>query len=175
MSLHDAAVSRYIGMDGYRTLTATIEEAVTGGAVASCELTLRNRGKTAYLRASVRVIARTDDRYLCYGMITNLTDLRMAERKQRDTAVQLRALLENIEGAFRSRSTGERRSERSMSATAFARCSATQEKNMKTRCPVQAISSSRRIGTGWRPSCGRSPSAPGAVCANSVAGTDGAR
>lgn len=98
VSLHDAAVSRYIGMDGYRTLTATIEKAVTGGEVASCELTVRNRDKTAYLRASVRVIARTDDRYLCYGMITNLTDLRMAERKQRDTAVQLRALLENIEG-----------------------------------------------------------------------------
>ncbi len=51
-----------------------------------------------YLRASLRMIASTGDRFLMYCMNENITAQREAEQKEHETTEQLRAITNNING-----------------------------------------------------------------------------
>lgn len=61
-----------------------------------------------YLRVTVRMIARTDDRYLFYSVISNITAQRTAQINERNMARQLDLIMSNLNAAvtatlFRSR------------------------------------------------------------------------
>lgn len=80
---------------------AVMQKAIETGKEVSDEMRLvglRGPGKTTYLRTVMRVIARSDERYLFYCMLEDLTGQRQAEQKEREIAVRLRAIMKNING-----------------------------------------------------------------------------
>lgn len=74
IELHGAAVSKYMDDSGRKILFSTIEKAAATNEEASCEVKISNGKQTEYIRVAVRVIARTDDRILCYGGVVNMTE-----------------------------------------------------------------------------------------------------
>lgn len=85
-----------------------IERAIADQKETSCEVKICGGGCEEYLRASVREIARTDDRYLFYSVISNITAQRTAQINERNMARQLDLIMSNLNAAvtatlFRSR------------------------------------------------------------------------
>ena len=90
-------------MDGEsrRTLLSNIRRAVETGGECTCETAIRDlygQQTRKYIRSTVRVIARAGDRYLLYCMVDDMTRQREAERKERETASRIAAIMGNITG-----------------------------------------------------------------------------
>ena len=83
--------SRTALLDAVHTADATNRE-------AGCEVRLTRGEQTEYIRVTIRVIARTQGRCLCYAMIVNMTAQREAERRLAESARQLDVIMHNIGG-----------------------------------------------------------------------------
>ena len=75
--------------------------AVTSGKADTCEICMNTAsGAKKYLRVTVRMIARSGDRYLFYCVLSDINEQRVAEIKEHDMAVQLETIMENIHGGI---------------------------------------------------------------------------
>lgn len=94
--LYGAAVSKYMDEDAKKEFFAVIEKAIATHREASCEVKISNGKQTEYIRSTVRAIASTEDRILCYGVIVNITEQRVAEINARNMATQLDTIMSSI-------------------------------------------------------------------------------
>lgn len=94
--LHGAAVSKYMNESDRAVFFDTIDKAVSTHKEASCEVKIANGNQTEYIRVTVRTLARTDDRILCYGVAVNMTEQRMAEINERNVVAQLDTMMRSI-------------------------------------------------------------------------------
>ena len=99
IDLHGAAISKYMDSSGRKKFFDTLHKAIDTRKEASCEVTISNNGQTEYLRVTVRAIARADERILCYGVISNMTEQRMAEINERNMATQMDVMMKSIHAA----------------------------------------------------------------------------
>ena len=105
ISLKDEKLSALLGENGRKMLRDTIALANESKKEASCELTLSDGEHTEYIYVTMRIIARTTERLLCYCVIRNMTAVRMAEQKrvaaeklQIESAHKLEVIMGNIHG-----------------------------------------------------------------------------
>lgn len=96
VELHRVAISKYMDAKGKKKLFDTIDRAVNTGKKAFCDVTVTNNAQAEYVRVTIRAIARTDDRVLCYASVVNMTKLRVNEIKARNTAAQPRTIMRSI-------------------------------------------------------------------------------
>lgn len=90
-----ASITQYLDGEDQETLLASIREALKTGGETTCEIKASNGAHVEYLRVSVRIIARVDDRALGYSMVLNITEERETQQKLRETNGQLRFLNES--------------------------------------------------------------------------------
>ena len=76
-----------------------IRKAINNQEETTCEVKVFNDNCAEYLRVTVRMIARTDDRALCYSVITNITAQRLAQMNERNMARQLDLIMSNLHAA----------------------------------------------------------------------------
>lgn len=78
-------------------LLDTISRAVDSGMPEECEIfsTLYSE-PGEYVHFTIRLVASNDDRYLFYGYVENITAQRLAEKKAKDLAVQMQAVIDNM-------------------------------------------------------------------------------
>ena len=93
---HGAAVSKYMDEKGRKILFSTIDRAVATRREASCEVKVSDCGQTEYIRVTVRAIARAYDRILCYDVVVNMTEQRVAEINERNMITRLDTILGSI-------------------------------------------------------------------------------
>ena len=93
-----AAITQYLDEKSREALLASIREALETGGETTCEIKASNGAHVEYLRVSVRIIARVDDRALGYSMVLNMTKQRVAEMKERNASRQLQSIVGNIDG-----------------------------------------------------------------------------
>lgn len=93
-----ASITQYLDGEDQETLLASIREALKTGGETTCEIKASNGAHVEYLRVSVRIIARVDDRALGYSMVLNMTEQRVAEMKERNASRQLQSIIGNIDG-----------------------------------------------------------------------------
>ena len=85
--------------EGLQKTKLAMKNAIETGQEVTAELKLTNlRGtkEVTYLKLVMRVIAHTDDRYLFYCMLEDLTSQRLAEHKEEEISRQLQIILNNI-------------------------------------------------------------------------------
>ncbi len=105
--ISDQSVEHNLDPENHERLLSNIRTAIDTQQESACELTLTDEAGVhrEYIRATVRVIASTQERYLLYGVIVNQTEQREAEQKRRDaeqkemeSALRLQVIMENING-----------------------------------------------------------------------------
>ncbi len=89
-------------------LFENIEKAIATGRESNCVLVLTDKNDSSnveYIRSTVRVIAKTGERFLFYCVIVNMTEQRVAEqkridaeRKENENAQLLQIIMSNING-----------------------------------------------------------------------------
>lgn len=92
---------KYLTPSSRRGSLKAMQEAIKTGAEITDEMELdgfRTPGKSVYLRATMRVIANTGDRYLFYCILEDLTEQKKAEKSERRLAAQLRVIMEGMDG-----------------------------------------------------------------------------
>ena len=89
---------RCISAEDARLLCDAIERAGSERREQSGELCAHYGDQTEYIRYSIRVIARIDDRLLCYCAVRNLTEQRMAEQRAQESHARLQSIMNNICG-----------------------------------------------------------------------------
>lgn len=89
---------RCISQDDLRLVCDAAERAGREHREQSGELCAHYGEQTEYIRYAMRVIARTDDRLLCYCAIRNLTEQRVAEQHAQETHERLQIIMNNICG-----------------------------------------------------------------------------
>lgn len=92
-------ISEFMDDADRETLFACIRKAIDSCEETTCEVRLSGNGRTEYLRVTVRIIARTDNRVLCYSVITNITAQRLAQMNERNMARQLDLIMSNLHAA----------------------------------------------------------------------------
>ena len=75
----------------------TVKRAIRNRREESCEIKVSAEGKTEYLQLRMRAIAKADERYLLYAVITNNTQQRMAQQIEQNLTKQMQAILQNIQ------------------------------------------------------------------------------
>ena len=75
----------------------TVERAIQNRREESCDIEVSAAGRTEYLQLRMRVIAKADERYLLYAVITNHTQQRMAQQIEQNLTRQMQAILQNIQ------------------------------------------------------------------------------
>ena len=75
----------------------TVERAIQNRREESCDIEVSAAGRTEYLQLRMRVIAKADERYLLYAVITNHTQQRMAQQTEQNLTRQMQAILQNIQ------------------------------------------------------------------------------
>ena len=93
--LSESSMVRFLDPSGGATLLCAIQEAIEHRRQASCEVRLAAGGHEEYVRVTVRLIAQTSDRFLFYGVIVNMTELRRAERDAVDASERVTAIMNN--------------------------------------------------------------------------------
>lgn len=91
-------IMQYMDEANQQRLLAAIRAAMDSGEETSCEVRVSRDIYTEYLRISVRIIARTEDRALGYSLVMNVTEQREAERKERNASRQLRSIMNSVRG-----------------------------------------------------------------------------
>lgn len=85
--------------ENYQTVQNAIQRAIDTRKEVTCEYEIeKGANRKTYIRATMRVIASTEDRYMIYCINENITAQRVAEYKLQDTAEQLQAIMDNIYG-----------------------------------------------------------------------------
>ncbi|MDO5574381.1 MAG: EAL domain-containing protein [bacterium] len=91
--------NRYLTPESAENSHKAMQKAIHTGAEVVDEMELpdfREQGESVYLRATMRVIASTGDRYLFYCVLEDMTQQRKAEMQERRMASKLEAVLANI-------------------------------------------------------------------------------
>lgn len=101
-------ISEFMNDADRDVLFGCIRKAINNQEETTCEVKVFNDNCAEYLRVTVRMIARTDDRYLFYSVISNITAQRTAQINERNMARQLDLIMSNLNAAvtatlFRSR------------------------------------------------------------------------
>ncbi|MDD3919907.1 MAG: PAS domain-containing protein, partial [Eubacteriales bacterium] len=106
--LSDQSAVQYLDDENRDILFGNIKNAIKTRHESSCELKLSDGGSPAhveYVRTTLRVIARTGERFLFYCVVLNMTKQRVAEEKRRsaekketESAQQLQVIMGNING-----------------------------------------------------------------------------
>lgn len=101
-------ISEFMNDADRDVLFGCIRKAINNQEETTCEVKVFNDNCAEYLRVTVRMIARTDDRYLFYSVISNITAQRTAQINERNMARQLNLIMSNLNAAvtatlFRSR------------------------------------------------------------------------
>ena len=89
----------HMDADNLSILNKSLHRAILSGSESVCELQLTGLpggDPYTYLRSTVRVIARSDDRMLFYCSISNITAQREAELKLTTASSQLKAIMDNV-------------------------------------------------------------------------------
>ena len=92
-------ISEFMNDADRETLFACIKKAINSLEETTCEVKVFNDNCAEYLRVTVRMIARTDDRVLCYSVITNITEQRLAQMNEHNMARQLDLIMSNLHAA----------------------------------------------------------------------------
>ncbi|MDO5562401.1 MAG: EAL domain-containing protein [Synergistaceae bacterium] len=81
----------YLDEDNKAIVSANIQNAIDTKEESTCDVCLSNgKGRTIYLRSSIRLIATTADRYLFYCVLTNMSEMMDAMDKLRAKEEQKR-------------------------------------------------------------------------------------
>lgn len=94
-------ISEFMNDADRDVLFGCIRKAINNQEETTCEVKVFNDNYAEYLRVTVRMIARTgtDDRALCYSVITNITEQRLAQMNERNMARQLDLIMSNLRAA----------------------------------------------------------------------------
>lgn len=93
--------SEYLDQGNKRIITDCIRRAIETNQESTCETVIYSRhatDKPAYIRSTIRVIARSGERYLLYGSAIDMSEQREAERNERELAGRISAIMSNING-----------------------------------------------------------------------------
>lgn len=90
-------VCNYLAPQERARFFETVERAIRNRREESCEIEVSAEGKTEYLQLRMRAIAKADERYLLYAVITNNTQQRMAQQIEQNLTKQMQAILQNIQ------------------------------------------------------------------------------
>lgn len=86
--------------ENMKIFIGNIHNAINKSKESSCEVKTKvlegGNGEPLYIRIISRVIAQTEERYLCYNVLVNITDLRVAEQKERVVSEHIRAIMDNV-------------------------------------------------------------------------------
>lgn len=92
-------ISEFMNDADRDVLFGCIRKAINNQEETTCEVKVFNDNCAEYLRVTVRMIARTDDRYLFYSVISNITAQRTAQINERNMARQLDLIMSNLNAA----------------------------------------------------------------------------
>ena len=92
-------ISEFMNDTDRDVLFGCIRKAINNQEETTCEVKVFNDNCAEYLRVTVRMIARTDDRYLFYSVISNITAQRTAQINERNMARQLDLIMSNLNAA----------------------------------------------------------------------------
>lgn len=92
-------ISEFMNDADRDVLFGCIRKAINNQEETTCEVKVFNDNCAEYLRVTVRMIARTDDRYLFYSVISNITAQRTAQINERNMARQLNLIMSNLNAA----------------------------------------------------------------------------
>ncbi len=95
--LGKCGVCNYLAPQERARFFETVERAIRNRREESCEVKVSAEGKTEYLQLRIRAIAKADERYLLYAVITNNTRQRMAQQIEQNLTKQMQAILQNIQ------------------------------------------------------------------------------
>lgn len=91
----------HLDNDSIRTALDAMAQAIESGDEITCDLIFRDLpgcDMPSYIRATLRVIASAEERYLFYCTNENTTAKTVAENNDRKNAAQLKAIMDNING-----------------------------------------------------------------------------
>lgn len=97
--ISDVGISRYIIPADRDKFFKTLKLAADADKEQTCEVRACGNGKNEYLRVTVRVIARTDERLLFYAVVVNTTELHEAQANERNASKQLNTIVDSINGS----------------------------------------------------------------------------
>lgn len=97
---HSLHFSRYLDKENLKILEDTIHKTVETKREAACEIIAAEGKQTEFLYLTIRAIADSGDRTLCYMVVQNITDQRVAEIKEKNAYKQLQTIMDNIQGAI---------------------------------------------------------------------------
>ena len=92
------SIVKYLNEHNRAVMKLTIKQAITNQKEETCELELSDGKVVEHVQITVRVIAKASDRYLCYGVVQNLTKQREMERRDLENAQLLQVVMSNING-----------------------------------------------------------------------------
>lgn len=91
----------YLDEENLLIVQNNILNAIKTNDESSCEIRVKRSGENegdAYVRSTVRFLARAEERYLFYCSVINITAQRIAEQKERELSEQLRVIMDNVDG-----------------------------------------------------------------------------
>ena len=91
-NLDDLSLASYLEEKEREKFYDTIEEAIATKSEAECELRIALGGRVIYAHDTVRIIASTDDKYLCYCSVADVTKRCIAEKHEWENSEQLKFL-----------------------------------------------------------------------------------
>ena len=94
---------RYLDEENRRVLHDCLAQAIGSKREAACELRLADGkpdGREEYIRATMRIIAQSGERFLFYCLIGNITAQRQAERRVHAVAEELRLIMESVKSGI---------------------------------------------------------------------------
>lgn len=93
-------VSEYALPEDREKFFETVRRAIDTSDIASCELRLSDGEHMEFVRVDLRVISKTDDRVIIYGILSNMTKQRAAEMHERNLLKQLDVIVDSLHGAI---------------------------------------------------------------------------
>lgn len=95
--VYKLAPAECMDAENYAIMLDNIKKAIETRVESTCELRIAVDGKkkdeALYLRCTVRMIARAEERCLLYCVIYNISSLRIAEKKERELVDRLQAII----------------------------------------------------------------------------------
>lgn len=93
-------VSEYTIPEDREKFFDTVKIAIDTSDIATCELRLSDGEHMEFVRVDLRVISKTDDRVIIYGILSNMTQQRAAEMHERNLLKQLDVIVDSLHGAI---------------------------------------------------------------------------
>lgn len=92
---------RFVDNEDKAKLIKNAEKAISSNEASTCEISLSDGlGNVKYLRLTVRMIARAGKRCMFYCVLVDITEQRIAEINEKESAQQLHVIMDNIDGGI---------------------------------------------------------------------------